>query len=285
MSDHLYISGESRRCAEQLVETARREECPVSAVQATRENMLPYYGTVGGRSLGGDPPLYVIDNVLEKPSPTEAEQKLLVPGLRAGHYLCLFGMHVLTPTVMEILGKHVEAQREGPVMLSPALAELAARERYLAVQLNGSRYNIGDEIRNAVDPAGLGPGGNGSRRDPHPAGGTSGGGRTAEDRVRRMPWVARGAAGRSGAGAGTAASLPRRFTDPVRIQQPQRVPEPCLANSWRRLPATTPPPGTVRWIRCAAALGCRPAVGLRPARSVPADERPISTIACGPCSS
>ena len=143
VSDHLYISGESRRCAEQLVETARREECPVSAVQATRENMLPYYGTVGGQSLGGDPPLYVVDNVLEKPSPTEAEQKLLVPGLRAGHYLCLFGMHVLTPTVMEILGKHVEAQREGPVMLSPALAELAARERYLAVQLNGSRYNIG----------------------------------------------------------------------------------------------------------------------------------------------
>ena len=27
----------------------------------------------------------------------------MVPGLRAGHYLCFFGMHVLTPTVMDFL--------------------------------------------------------------------------------------------------------------------------------------------------------------------------------------
>jgi UTP--glucose-1-phosphate uridylyltransferase len=143
VSDHLYISGESRRCAEQLVEAACREECPVSAVQATRENMLPYYGAVGGRRVAGPSPLYEIENVLEKPTPTEAEQRLLVPGLRAGHYLCLFGMHVLTPAVMEILAESVDEARREPVLLSPALAKLASRERYLALQLNGARYNIG----------------------------------------------------------------------------------------------------------------------------------------------
>ncbi len=143
VSDHLYISGELRRCAQQLVDIACHEDCAVSAVQATRENMLPFYGTVGGKSVGSKPPLYEVENVLEKPTPTDAEQHLLVPGLRAGHYLCLFGMHVLTPTVMEILAESVSAVHQGPVLLSPALAELAARERYLAVQLNGSRYNIG----------------------------------------------------------------------------------------------------------------------------------------------
>ncbi|MEE8452840.1 MAG: sugar phosphate nucleotidyltransferase [Thermoguttaceae bacterium] len=40
VSDHLYISGESRRCAAQLVEAARANRSPVSAVQATRESML-----------------------------------------------------------------------------------------------------------------------------------------------------------------------------------------------------------------------------------------------------
>jgi UTP--glucose-1-phosphate uridylyltransferase len=142
VSDHLYISSESRRCAEQLVQAACRENCPVSAVQATRENMLPYYGAVGGRRVAAAQ-LYEIENVLEKPTPTEAEQKLLVPGLRAGHYLCLFGMHVLTPTVMEILGEAVKANRNGPVLLSPTLGKLALRERYLALQVNGTRYNIG----------------------------------------------------------------------------------------------------------------------------------------------
>lgn len=53
VSDHLYLSGESRRCAQQLVEAAQREQCPVSAVQATHESLLPYYGAMGGRRVPG----------------------------------------------------------------------------------------------------------------------------------------------------------------------------------------------------------------------------------------
>jgi UTP--glucose-1-phosphate uridylyltransferase len=143
VSDHLYISGESRRCAQQLVEAAREEQCAVSAVQATRENMLPYYGTLGGRLVAGRKNLYEIENVLEKPTPTQAEQSLLVPGLRAGHYLCLFGMHVLTPAVFGILESCLAAAGDAPLSLSPALAELARCERYLALTVNGTRYNTG----------------------------------------------------------------------------------------------------------------------------------------------
>lgn len=143
VGDHLYISRESRRCAEQLVEVACAEECPVSAVQATRESMLPYYGTVGGKRVEGSHDLYQVENVLEKPTPTEAEQRLSAPGLRAGQYLCLFGMHVLTPAVMSILGDMLNTAGDEPVVLSPALAQLATRERYLAMELNGTRYNMG----------------------------------------------------------------------------------------------------------------------------------------------
>ena len=57
----------------------------------------------------GSERLYEVETVIEKPTPTEAEQKLVVPGLRAGNYLCFFGMHVLTPSVMEILGRQIEA--------------------------------------------------------------------------------------------------------------------------------------------------------------------------------
>jgi UTP--glucose-1-phosphate uridylyltransferase len=81
--------------------------------------------------------------VLEKPTPTEAEQKLIVPGLRAGHYLCFFGMHVLTPSVMDLLGEEVERGPAGGVQLTSALAKLASRERYLACELQGRRYDIG----------------------------------------------------------------------------------------------------------------------------------------------
>jgi len=37
-----------------------------------------------------------LKTVIEKPTPTVAEQQLLV-GLGAGYYLCFFGMHVLPP--------------------------------------------------------------------------------------------------------------------------------------------------------------------------------------------
>ncbi|MDH7569119.1 MAG: sugar phosphate nucleotidyltransferase [Armatimonadota bacterium] len=144
VGDHLYLSGVEESCARQLVAVAEAEECSVSAVQATRESMLPYYGTVGGPRVPNRPRLYTIREVIEKPTPTEAEQRLVVPGLRAGHYLCFFGMHVFTPTVMELLQARVAAARpDENIQLSPALAALALRERYLAYETQGRRYDVG----------------------------------------------------------------------------------------------------------------------------------------------
>jgi len=143
VGDHLYLSGTVRGCAQQLVELAQTEACAVSAVQPTRESLLPYYGAIGGRRLAGRQDLYAIERVIEKPTPTAAEQQLIVPGLRAGHYLCFFGMHVLTPTVMEILAEQIAAAGETPLPLAPALDVLAGRERYLAIANLGRRYDVG----------------------------------------------------------------------------------------------------------------------------------------------
>ena len=142
VGDHLYVSRAEKNCAQQLVEIAGAESCSVSAVQATSESKLPFYGAVGGRLVAGRQRLYQIDTVLEKPTPTEAEQRLIVPGLRAGRYLCFFGMHVLTPAVMERLDELASARQNGTA-LSPVLNLLAAQERYLALELQGRRYDIG----------------------------------------------------------------------------------------------------------------------------------------------
>ncbi len=143
VGDHLYVSGGSKRCAQQLVELATAENCAASAVQATHESKLPHYGAVGGHLVAGRKGIYEVTQVLEKPTPTEAEQKLIVPGLRAGHYLCFFGMHVLTPTVMDLLGEELKAGAGRNVHLTTSLARLAEKERYLACELQGRRYDIG----------------------------------------------------------------------------------------------------------------------------------------------
>jgi UTP--glucose-1-phosphate uridylyltransferase len=143
VGDHLYVSGGPKRCAQQLVEMAAAENCAVSAVQATHESKLPYYGAAGGQVVAGRKGLYEISEVVEKPTPTEAEQRLIVPGLRAGHYLCFFGMHVLTPVVMDLLAEGVLNSEKRPATLTAALAKLAGKERYLACELQGRRYDVG----------------------------------------------------------------------------------------------------------------------------------------------
>ena len=90
----------------------------------------------------GKQDLYRIQKVIEKPTPTEAEQELGISGLRAGHYLCFFGMHVLTPALMDVLARNF-AESTQEVTLSDALSELAGREQYLALEQSSRRYDIG----------------------------------------------------------------------------------------------------------------------------------------------
>lgn len=144
VGDHLYLSQTEQGCAKQLVSLAEGENCAVSAVQSTRENQLRLFGAIGGRRVPKRSGLYEIERVIEKPTPTQAEQELIVAGLRSSHYLCFFGMHVLTPGVMELLA-NTSAESPGSFQLSSALADLANRERYLAAEIQGQRYNIGEK--------------------------------------------------------------------------------------------------------------------------------------------
>lgn len=141
VGDHLSVRAGEESCTERLVAIASSEECSVSAVQPTRETLLPFFGTVGGSRLPAQQGMYRIETVIEKPTPTEAEQRLMVPGMRAGYYLCFFGIHVLTPTVMDLLDHMLKSG--SPASLSAPLAELARREQYLAMEATDRRYNIG----------------------------------------------------------------------------------------------------------------------------------------------
>jgi UTP--glucose-1-phosphate uridylyltransferase len=138
VGDHLYVGG---HCAAALVRTAEAETCAVSAVRPTHESLLTSFGVVGGQPEASRSGLWRIDSVLEKPTPTVAEQRLIVAGLRSGYYLAFFGMHALTPAVLPILEQQVAANPAAS--LSDALAVLAGKERYLAVELPAERYDLG----------------------------------------------------------------------------------------------------------------------------------------------
>ncbi len=142
VGDHIYVGDETSGSAKRLVDAAASEGCAISAVQVTRESLLPFYGTIGGQPVPGKPGMYRVETVREKPTPTEAEQDLIVPGLRSGQYLCFYGMHVFTPAIFEILSA-MRSGTAGRVSLSAALAVLAEHEQYLAMIQTGQRFDVG----------------------------------------------------------------------------------------------------------------------------------------------
>jgi UTP--glucose-1-phosphate uridylyltransferase len=142
LGDYLYVSYlKTKRCAAQLLELASREGCSVSAVNPTIEHQVSRYGTLTGKHLPNQEGVYQIEKIIEKPSLSVAELELQTSGLRAGYYLCFFGMHVFTPSIFALLEK--ELQRDGSnILLTPSLQHLAETEKYLALEVKGNRYDL-----------------------------------------------------------------------------------------------------------------------------------------------
>jgi UTP--glucose-1-phosphate uridylyltransferase len=141
--DHVFVSQAAQSCTQQLLTVAAAEQCAISAVLATLESQLPYFGVVGGLRIAHTPDLYTVSTVIEKPTPTVAEELCMVPGLRQGTYLGLFGTHVLTPRIFAILREQRQSVPAGGRLgLSEALATLANREKYLAREVKGLRLDL-----------------------------------------------------------------------------------------------------------------------------------------------
>lgn len=147
LGDYLYISEiAGKRCARQLIELAVEEECSVSAVNHTIESKISRYGTLTGKLLPNRAGIYQIEKIIEKPSISKAELELHTPGLRAGYYLCFFGMHVFKPVIFDLLHDELENSKGGTVLLTPVQQKLAEKEKYLAVEMKGNRYDTSTQL-------------------------------------------------------------------------------------------------------------------------------------------
>ncbi len=146
LGDHIYFSDTDVRCAKQVAAAYDHQKCAVSSVTRVSESEIYRYGTIAGKPLGeADGALYQITAMAEKPSPADARANLRTPGLPNDQYLCFFGLHAFTPTLfdcLEHLIKHDIRQR-GEIQLTSAQALLFERERYLACEIAGTRYDMG----------------------------------------------------------------------------------------------------------------------------------------------
>lgn len=142
LGDYLYVSNlPEKRCAQQLIELAVKEDCSASAVNPTIEHLISKYGTVTGKALPNYKGVYQIEKIVEKPSISQAELELQTPGMKSGYYLCFFGMHIFKPVLFDMLE---DSMKKNPdyTLLTPVQEKLANSDKYLALEMKGSRYDI-----------------------------------------------------------------------------------------------------------------------------------------------
>jgi UTP--glucose-1-phosphate uridylyltransferase len=146
LGDHIYTSGEARRCARQVIDVYEQYGASISAVQQTPMELLHLFGTVRGKRVSEHPPAYDVDTIMEKPSIEYAEEHLRQAGLLHGVYLCFFGMHIMNPGIFDCLQYAIDndLREKNEFQFTGAQERLRATgERYMAVEVIGDRHDIG----------------------------------------------------------------------------------------------------------------------------------------------
>jgi len=146
LGDHVYLSETDTRCTRQVLDIFAKYAASVTSVSYASEAELHRYGTLSGPLLPGTtPPVYEIKSLVEKPTVDYARAHLRAPGVPDGQYLVHFGIHAFTAAIFGCLEFLIETnQRErGEIQLTSAQILLMGRERYLACEVAGSRYDMG----------------------------------------------------------------------------------------------------------------------------------------------
>lgn len=147
LGDTIYESFEPIRCSAQLLDAYARCGASVSGLQRLAEDQLAGFGTIRGEPVPGlDERTHRIRHVIEKPTPAQARESLVTPGLPTGTYLGWFGIHAVSAGIFEVLAEDVllDRRERGEFQFTGAQARLAEREPYFGYEIAGRHMDMGD---------------------------------------------------------------------------------------------------------------------------------------------
>lgn len=155
LGDHLFRGAPDSPHAALVQAAARGEGKSVSAVNRIGPLELSGYGTIAGRRRPGEPELIDVDLIVEKPDFATARARLRVDGLGENEFLGWFGMHVLAPSIYEVLARMIrdDLRDGGEFQLTRAQELQRQAEGYLALEITrGKRFDFGvpDDFVRAV---------------------------------------------------------------------------------------------------------------------------------------
>lgn len=155
LGDHLF-RGQPVSPYQELAEMAAVSNGKsVSAVNRISAEQLKGYGTIAGRRHSDNARLIDILLIVEKPTLAIAKEKLHVDGLPAETWLGWFGMHLLAPSIYEVLGEMIRdnLRDNGEFQLTRAQEIQRQREGYLALEMTSARrfdFGVPDDFVQSI---------------------------------------------------------------------------------------------------------------------------------------
>lgn len=146
LGDHLF-RGYGQSCHSLLINafTACNGKS-LSAVNRIHSQDLKGYGTIAGKRLLTNPLLIDVSLIIEKPDVNIAKEKLRVDGLNENEFLGWFGMHILAPSIYDILDYMFEhdIRQNGEFQLTYAQELQRQEEGSFAYEMEkGKRFDFG----------------------------------------------------------------------------------------------------------------------------------------------
>lgn len=133
LGDDIVVSEEP--CLKQLVNVFDQYQSSVIGVQTVPQEDVSKYGIiepVENSEFG--PRIREIRSLVEKPSIEEAPSRMAI-----------MGRYILTPEIFTIL-ESLPPGKDNEIQLTDAIQELSHRERILAYDFAGKRYDVGDKL-------------------------------------------------------------------------------------------------------------------------------------------
>ncbi len=119
-------------CAKELIQVYNKYKTSVVAVEEVPIEKVSLYGIVKCREV--EESVYLIDDLVEKPSIDEAPSNLAI-----------LGRYILTPEIFECI-KETKPRKGGEIQLTDGMRILNTRERMYAYLFKGKRYDIGNKL-------------------------------------------------------------------------------------------------------------------------------------------
>jgi UTP--glucose-1-phosphate uridylyltransferase len=129
LADDLCVGHGDGSVLAQMVRVYQKYRCSIVAIEEVPMEETSKYGVIAGSEL--EDGIYVISDMVEKPSPEEAPTNLAV-----------IGRYILTPDIFDIL-RDTPPGKGGEIQLTDALKTQATNNMVLAYRFKGKRFDCG----------------------------------------------------------------------------------------------------------------------------------------------